>query len=127
MALDQVRRELVRLGGLVRDMLTHSLQVTASGTEDEVARLERADDDIDTLYRESIRYLGKLSQGYLVQKQPQQLSDFVGIANYLENIGDVIETDLLDVARKRLRSGTTISPSTSAKLKPLDEKVVAGI
>ncbi len=124
MALDQVRRELVRLGGLVRDMLRHSLRVTASGTKDEVARLERADNDIDTLYRESIRYLGKLSQGNLVQKQPQQLSDFVGIANYLENIGDVIETDLLAVARKRLSKGTTISPSTSAKLEPLDEKVV---
>ncbi len=123
MALDQVRRELVRLGGLVRDMLAHSLHVTASGTEDEVARLERADDDVDTLYRESIRYLGKLSQGNLVQKQPQQLSDFVGIANYLENVGDVIEKDLLAVARKRLRNGTTISPSTSAKLKPLDETV----
>ena len=124
MAIDQVRRELVRLGGMVRDMLARSLHVTVSGTESEVARLQRADDDIDTLYGESIRYLGKLSQGNLVHNQPQQLSDFVGIANYLENIGDVIEKDLLDVARKRLRNGTSISPSTSAKLEPIGEKVL---
>jgi phosphate:Na+ symporter len=123
MALDQVRRELVRLGGLVRDMLARSLHVTASGTESEIASLERADDGVDTLYKESIRYLGKLSQKDLVQAQPQQLSEFVAIANYLENIGDVIEIDLLAVARKRLRTGMAISPSTTAKLRPINEKV----
>jgi phosphate:Na+ symporter len=124
MALDQVRRELVRLGSLVRAMLADALRVTASGSESEVERLQRADDDIDRLYGEIIRYLGKLSERKLVFNQPQQLSDFIGIANYLENIGDVIEKDLLGIARKRIRNGTTISPSTSAKLKPLDEKVV---
>ncbi|MEX1312202.1 MAG: Na/Pi cotransporter family protein [Candidatus Sulfomarinibacteraceae bacterium] len=123
MALDQVRRELARLGSLVRDMLGDSLQVTTSGTEHEVARLERADNDVDTLYRMCIQYLGKVSQENLVLKQPQQLGDFIGIANYLENIGDVIEKDLLGVARKRLRNGTTISPSTMEKLKPIDTKV----
>ncbi len=124
MALDQVRRELVRLGGLVRDMLAQSLHVTVSGTEDEVVRLERADNDVDTLYKETIRYLGKLSQESLVLKQPQRLSEFIGIANYLENVGDVIEKDLLGVARKRLRNGLTISPSTRAKLEPIGEKVL---
>jgi phosphate:Na+ symporter len=124
MALDQVRRELVRLGDLVRDMLTYSMYVTVSGNEGEVARLKQADDDVDTLYGEIIRYLGKLSQGNLVLKQPQQLGDFVGVANYLENIGDVIEKDLLAIAGKRIRNGTTISSSTAAKLKPIDEKVL---
>ena len=60
----------------------------------------------------------------LVLNQPQQLSDFVCIANYLENVGDVIEKDLLDVARKRLRNGTSISSSTSAKLEPIGERVL---
>jgi len=124
LALDQVRRELARLGGLVSDMLGDSLHVTVSGTEDEVARLERADNDVDTLYRECIRYLGKLSQENLVLKQPQQLGDYIGIANYLETVGDVIEKDMLGVARKRLADGTTISPSTREKFKPIDEKVV---
>jgi phosphate:Na+ symporter len=123
MALDQVRRELGRLGGLVRDMLGDSLQVTVSGAEHEVARLERADNDVDTLYRMCIHYLGKVSQENLVLKQPQQLGDFIGIANYLENIGDVIEKDLLGVARKRLHNGTTISQSTMDKLRPLDTMV----
>jgi phosphate:Na+ symporter len=86
LALDQVRRELFRLGGLVRDMLADSMTVTMSGTEKEVARLQQADDNVDTLFGETIRYLGKLSQQNLVLDQPQQLSDFVGIANYLENI-----------------------------------------
>jgi phosphate:Na+ symporter len=124
LALDQVRRELARLGGRVRSMLGDSLHVTVDGTRDEVEHLKRQDNDVDTLYRACVRYLGKLSQEDLVLKQPQQLGDFIGIANYLENVGDVIERDLLGVARKRLSNGTTISPSTKAKLKPVEEKVV---
>jgi phosphate:Na+ symporter len=82
-----------------------------------------ADNDVDKIYAECIRYLGKLSQKDLVQTQPHQLSQFVGIANYLENIGDVIETDLLGEARKRIQSGTAISPSTVTKLGAIDEQV----
>jgi phosphate:Na+ symporter len=123
LALDQVRRELVRLGGMVHDMLTRSLHVVTTGTEREIDSLMAADNDVDKIYEECIRYLGKLSQKDLVQTQPHQLSQFVGIANYLENIGDVIETDLLGEARKRIQSGTAISPSTVTKLGAIDEQV----
>ena len=103
LALDQLRRELVRLGGLVRSMLTQSLHVVSMGTQAEVDALEAADNDVDLIYEACISYLGKLSQSSLVGDQPRQLSQFVGIANYLENIGDVIEKDLLAVASKRIR------------------------
>ncbi len=123
LALDQARRELVRIGGLARSMLGQSLQVVTRGAEIDVAGMVRADNDIDALYAETIRYLGKLSQKDLIHPQPQLLSQFVGIANYLENVGDVIEKDLLPVAQKRIRSGLTISQSTLDKLGPLHEEV----
>jgi phosphate:Na+ symporter len=123
LALDQTRRELVRLGGLARSMLQRSLEVATGGTDKEIAALAHADDEIDTLYEAIIRYIGKLSQRDLIQPQPQQLSQFVGIANYLENVGDVIETDLLSAARKRRSTGLVISSSTIEKLAPIHEKV----
>ena len=125
LALDQARRELVRLGNLVGEMLRRSRHIVIEGTDREADLLVNADNDVDTLYREIIRFLGKLSQRDLIAAQPQQLAQFVGIANYLENIGDVIEKDLLAVQRKRLVNGLTISPSTQALLQPLDEQVRA--
>ncbi len=123
MALDQARRELVRLGGLAQSMLQRSLQTVTGGTEEDIVALSHADDEIDTLYEEIIRYLGKLSQKDLIQPQPQQLNQFVGIANYLENIGDVMETDLLSAGKKRRSTGLVISASTLEKLQPIHEQV----
>jgi phosphate:Na+ symporter len=123
LALDQVRRELVHLGGLVKSMIDRSLDAAISGSEGDAAALSRADDDVDKLYEEVIRYLGKLSQAALINPQPQYLQNFVGIANYLENIGDVIEKDLLAIVGKRNRKSLTISESTATELRALATEV----
>ena len=123
LALDQVRRELVHLGDLVKSMIDRSLDAAISGSENDAAALSRADDDVDKLYEEVIRYLGKLSQAALINPQPQYLQNFVGIANYLENIGDVIEKDLLAIVRKRNRKSLTISESTATELRALATEV----
>jgi phosphate:Na+ symporter len=123
LALDNVRRELVHLGTLVQGMIDRSVEVTIRGTEKAAEELRQADDDVDEIYEAIIRYLGKLLQEDLVSPQPQQLQDFTGIANYLENIGDVIEKDLLDVAGKRRRRNVEFSAETLAKLNALVDEV----
>jgi phosphate:Na+ symporter len=123
LALDQVRRELLHLGGLVKSMIDRSLDAAMTGSESDAAALSRADDDVDKLYEEVIRYLGKLSQKDLINPQPQHLHDFVGIANYMENIGDVVEKDLLAIVGKRIRKKLVISESTATELRALADEV----
>ena len=123
LALDVVRRELVHLAELVNAMIKSALPAALHGADRDAALLSEADNDVDSLYSEIIRYLGKLSQRGLVAKQPQQLNDFVGIANYLENIGDVIEKDLLPIAAKRRRLNIAVSEETEAKLTALEKAV----
>jgi phosphate:Na+ symporter len=123
LALDQVRRELVHLGGRVKSMLDRSLDAAIAGGADEIAALSRADDDVDDLYDEIIRYLGKLSQAALINPQPQYLQNFVGIANYLENIGDVVEKDVIAIVGKRSRKQLTISADTATELRALATEV----
>ena len=122
LALDQARRELVRLGGMIQQMLSRAMHVATSGTHQEAEAISKMDNDVDTIYGEIIRFLGRLSQKNLVQPKPQQLSRYVGIANYLENMGDIIEKDLLGVMRKRLALGVAISPSTLQALRPIADK-----
>ncbi len=123
-ALDQVRRELVRLAELDRDNLQRVLRVATMGTRADVASLRRADDDVDNLYGAIITFLGRLSQCNLAKPQSIEVYQFIGIANYLENFGDVIESNLLEDAGKRLNKGVAVSPSTMDVLRPIHEKVV---
>ena len=123
LALDTVRRELVHLAETVEAMIANALHATLFGSTADTDRLSAADDDVDTLYNEIVRFLGKLSQRNLVAGQPQQLNDFVGIANYLENIGDVIEKDLLSIAAKRRRLGIDIDEAVKESLGALERDV----
>jgi phosphate:Na+ symporter len=123
MALDQVRRELQHLGSLVKSMIDRSVDTALTGFERDADALSRADDDVDKLYEEIIRYLGMLSQATLINPQPQYLQNYVGIANYLENIGDVIKKDLLDVVGKRIRKHLVISESTATAMRALAKEV----
>jgi phosphate:Na+ symporter len=124
MALDQIRRELVRMGGFVNDLLEKTLDVILKGNIENIKILSKSDDDIDRLHGQIISYLGKLSQQDLVVPQPKTLHEFVGIANYLENIGDVIDKNLMENARKRIASNIGVSPSTMAVLRPIEQEVL---
>ncbi|RMF42279.1 MAG: Na/Pi cotransporter family protein [Planctomycetota bacterium] len=122
-ALDQVRRELVRLAGNVGHMLDRALVVVIQGDSRDIEELSRVDDDIDQLHAAIIEYLGRLSRTKLSKSQSNRLYAFIAIANYLENCGDVIDENLLDIARKRLRRRVRVSPSTQAVLRPLHRRV----
>jgi phosphate:Na+ symporter len=123
MALDQVRRELVRQAELVREMVTQSFGVVTVGTQMDIARLRQAEEDVDTLHEAIITYLAQLSQKNLNPKQLEQLYKYIGITNYLENVGDVVENDVLPGAVKRLRIGMSISPSTMDALSTVHQRV----
>jgi len=123
-ALDIVRRELGHVAERIGAMLGASLRTTLQGSERDAEKLVDADNEVDSLYRQIIRYLGRLSQNDLVDRQPRQLNDFVGIANYLENIGDVIEKDLMPIAAKRRRLQIRVSDETRTKLEELAKVVI---
>ncbi len=122
-ALDQVRRELARLAELDREMLMRSIDVITIGTQQDIALLRRAKEDVDTLHGAIITYLALLSQKNLVAPQSTQLYQYIGIANYLENVGDVIENNVLIDAAKRIRLGILVSPTTITVLLTVHQKV----
>ncbi len=122
-ALDQVRRELARLAGNVGHMLDRALVVVIQGNSRDIDDLSRADDDVDQLHGAIVEYLGRLSRRVLDRSQSERLYAFIAIANYLENCGDIIDENLLDIARKRLQRGVRISPATQAVLRPLHRRV----
>ena len=59
--------------------------------------------------------------GYL--EQSKQLHDYLAAANYIESIGDMIETNLVDAGRIRLRLRLQISEETEQVLSALNLEV----
>lgn len=117
MALDRVRLELARVGDKVLGMIKDSLPTLLVGTRERVVSLQKRDEEIDALTDAVVLYLRKLSTGDLVEPQAVYLQQYLGTANYLENIADVIETGIAVDSFKRLEHGLTISQGTEDHLR----------
>ncbi|WP_442510356.1 Na/Pi cotransporter family protein [Novipirellula sp. SH528] len=123
LALDQVHRELVRLGELSQNLLKQSLAVATQGSRRDIARIREKVDDVDHLHGEIITFLARLSQKSIMDPQSNQLYRYIGIANYMENVGDVVENNVLTDATKRIQSNVAVSPGTIEVLSTVHKQV----
>ena len=124
LALENVRLELGRLGGCALRMVKESPDAVMSGSIAAVDGIESMDDDVDSLHEGIVAFLGRLSRQELTEEQTELISDYLGVANYIENIGDMVETNMVALGRERLASGFHISPATQEAFKPLHAKVI---
>ena len=127
LALDSVRLELFFLGDYVLKMLKDSLASVVRGSEDDLKKLEAMDDDVDQLQGAIVAYLGELSQKDLSKEQSDLMRDYMAAANYLESIGDTLETNFVEVGRERLQHNAEISAETQAVLAELHQEVYLNV
>lgn len=123
MALDRARLEQAHMADLVLAMLDSAMPAIYEASPEKLARLSESDETVDALHIAIIRYLGILSQEQLVSPHTEALSDGIAVTNYLENIGDIIETDLVSNGEALLHKDLSISESTRQILNPLQSKV----
>ncbi len=123
LALDRVRMELRRLGERAYDMVCAALTVALHGSKEELRALAHQDDEVDTLHGAVVSYLGRLSRQNLKAVQSRQLYDYIGAANNIENIADMIETNIVAAGLERLGSNVRVSEPTEKVLNALHERV----
>lgn len=112
LALDRVRLEVLHMGERVQDMMARIMPAILSGSRDTLRDIERMDDDVDTLHAQIIAYLSKISRLSLTERQTAELIRLMEAVNDLENIGDVIETNLVVLGHERIEQGVSISQPT---------------
>ncbi|WP_343081628.1 Na/Pi cotransporter family protein [Ostreiculturibacter nitratireducens] len=122
-ALDAARLELLRLGRLVRDMLSEAFPTLLSGSPVQLDQLRVMDRPVDLLHREIVGYLRQISLRDLSSDNAGLLMAYMKIGNDLEHIGDQIATGMVTSARKRIEENVVISAVTSAVLTRLHGKV----
>jgi phosphate:Na+ symporter len=123
LALDRIRLELARMGRRAVIMIRRAPGVVLGGTTGDLQALKQADDDIDALHGAVISYLGRVSGGEVTEKQTEVIHDQFAIANYIENMADIVETNLITTGRHRVARGIQVSEETLGVLSRLIERV----
>jgi len=112
LALGRVRLEVLHMGERVEEMMKRIMPGILSGNRQTLRDIERMDDDVDVLHAQIIAYLGKISRLSLTEHQTAELIKLMEAVNDLENIGDVIETNLIVLGNERIDQGVSISQPT---------------
>lgn len=123
LALDRARLELLRLADRVRQMLATSVPAVIKGTAHELVSIEAMDDEVDSLYASIVEYLGVLSKEELGNADSAELFQLMEACNNLEAIGDIIETNLVQLGLARIEQDLYVSPRTNALIEQFHEKV----
>jgi len=112
LALDMVRLEVLHMGESVQEMLERIMPVILQGNEQSLIAIRDMDDKVDILHEQIIDYMGRISKRPLSDPQTEEFLLLMEAVNYLENIGDTIETNLVELGLNRIKAGVSVSEST---------------
>ena len=123
LALDRVRMEIRRIGERAHEMVCDALSVAVRGEREDLLELQQRDEEIDALYGSIVEYLAQISEQNMPPRQSRLLSSYMSAANNIENIGDLIENNIVDAGLERLESNITVSSSTQEALGRLHKRI----
>jgi phosphate:Na+ symporter len=123
-ALQQVRLELGRVGGIALGMLQDIAPALEKRDLNLMEEIARRDDEVDILEAEILKYLGRLRAGMLTEQESLEFQGLVVAADNLENLADVIETDIFSLAQKLADVTSTAGEETDRLLGELHATVV---
>jgi len=123
-ALDRVRLELFRQAKRALWMVKEIPLAFQSDRKEELKLIRKMDNEVDALHEIIIGFLGKLSKEELTNHESNLLQTYLASANYIENIGDVVETNLYTLGKERLKTELDFSDSFDTYLNPYFGKVI---
>ena len=112
LALDAARHEIKRMGKRVDLMNTAMMPAVLTGNKEALQAVREMDEEVDILYKHLVNYLAEVSKLQLNEYQTKKMINLMGAVNDLENLGDVIEVNLVNLGEKRIKKGFKISEAT---------------
>lgn len=109
LALGQAAREVLRTSDIVRGMLNESMKAFQTDDTMFIASIKDKDNMVDTLDRQIRLYLTRLSLSSLSESQSRRAVALLEITRDLENIGDIIDRNIMPLAEKRISKGLVFS------------------
>jgi phosphate:Na+ symporter len=116
LAVGQATREALRMADVVQGMLRDGITVFRTGSLELIEDVERRDDQVDFLEREIKLFLARLGQDAMGSDYSRREIALISFIGNLENIGDIIDKNLMELARKKLTVGRRFSDAGWSEL-----------
>jgi phosphate:Na+ symporter len=123
LAFGNATREFLRMADIVGDMLKDVIRAFETNDLDLMSEIESRDDKVDILNREIRFYLARLGQESMTTDQAERQTQLITLTSDIENIGDIVDKNLLPMARKKATGGMSFSNEGFAELKSFHAKV----
>ena len=123
LALDRVRLEILHMGEYIGAMMEAILPAICTGSRESLLTVAAMDDAVDMLHGQVVTYLGRISQKQLTDQQTEEFLGLMEAANSLENVGDIIETNLVTLGLQRIDLQFRMSPKTTDVIGEFHRKV----
>ena len=127
MALQQVRLEVGRVGEIALGMLQDIRPAILERDRQHLADIERRDDEVDILEVEILNYLAKIRQQPLTEEESLAFQGLMMATDNIENLADVIETDLVSLGHKAADLGASSGGRSQELLLGLYQAVAGAV
>ena len=127
MALKRVRMEIGHMGDIIGGMFSTLRDGITSGDKAKCDSVLRMDDQVDILHDDILEYLADIRQQPLTDHQSQEFQALMSAAINLENLADVMETELLAIGKSYIELEIKSSPPSRRLLLELSNRVQQAI
>jgi len=98
-----------------------------TGNKSKLASIHKLDDEVDYLYEQIVGYMGKVSKHSLTDAQTTEFLKLMEAVSDLENVGDIVETNLVVLGNQRISSGISISDATKEVITGFHKVVTSSV
>jgi phosphate:Na+ symporter len=126
LALGYASRELMRMSAIVESMLKDTIRVFVEHDMDLLEDIQKRDDKVDILEREIKLYVVNIDRSFFTKEQTKQEFDIISFASDLENVGDLINRTILEMARKMIKMGYRFSEDGVREITEFHKDVMEG-
>jgi len=122
-AFANAKREILRMAEIAFEMFRDTILVFEKNDRELQSFIEEQDDKIDMLDREIKFFLAKISQENLNMEQARLQLNLVAITSDLEEICDILNKNILELAEKKINKGRHFSQEGWQEIADVHTKV----
>jgi phosphate:Na+ symporter len=126
-ALAGASREALRMADVLEAMLRNALDAIDQGDRKRVVATKGLDDVLDRLNRAIKVYLTELDPDSLDDDDNRRLTEILAFVTNIEHAGDIVESNLMAIAAKRLKRGLAFSVEGQAEIRAMLERLIENV
>lgn len=120
-ALTLAARETLRMVDFIDAMVNHCLQALRNNDTAETNEAKKLEENVDSLYEPIKFYVSDIESSETTATERRRATEIITFTTHLESAGDVIDRNLIDTIRQKVKAGEPFSKAGSNELAEIFE------